>query len=138
MPSRRRRSSVELEVQTNVPFAISSIDELQARHLDSNAELTDAGGLEQQLEAADGGVAAWTILFAAFMFGAILFGMGCPDVHATRLGDGVIRLLNGYQASRFHLVYSRITIQSSQNSRTIHTYLSLGRWRLACPILVAQ
>ena len=40
----------------------------------SNAGLRDVGGVEQQLEPADGGAAAWKVLCAAFMFEAILFG----------------------------------------------------------------
>ncbi len=71
MLSRRRRSSVELEVQLNELAANSSVDALQVTRHNSN---TGFEGVEQQLEPADGGAAAWKILFAVFMFEAILFG----------------------------------------------------------------
>ena len=65
----------------NVPAASPSANVQQARRLDSDAGLADVGGVEQQLEAADGGAAAWTILCAAFMFEAVLFGEHFTGLH---------------------------------------------------------
>ena len=40
----------------------------------SNDDSTAHRGLYQQLKPVDGGIAAWKVLFAAFMFEAILWG----------------------------------------------------------------
>ena len=74
MASRKRRSSIELEVQTNIPAQHPSVEALPMSYSPSNAGLRDVGGVEQQLEPADGGAAAWKVLCAAFIFEAILFG----------------------------------------------------------------
>lgn len=81
MVSKRRTNSIELEIQADMPAASPSAIVLQARDLDGDAGLADVGGVEQQLEAADGGAAAWTILCAAFMFEAVLFGEHPIGVH---------------------------------------------------------
>lgn len=65
---------MELEVLNNVPAAGSSVDALQASDPDGHARLGNGERVEQQLEPADGGAAAWKILCAAFMFEAVLFG----------------------------------------------------------------
>ena len=88
MASRRRRSSIELEVQVNVPAVDPSVDAVQTSRPGSIAGLADVGGVEQQLEAADGGAAAWRILYAAFMFEAVLFGEDLSILHPMRLVDG--------------------------------------------------
>ena len=48
--------------------------ELQPTHADDTAGSGSAGAVEQHLDPADGGAAAWRILGAAFMFEAVLFG----------------------------------------------------------------
>ncbi|KAL8995898.1 MAG: hypothetical protein Q9169_004472 [Polycauliona sp. 2 TL-2023] len=53
------------------PVSHNSGDELG---FNTNGDLTDHGGFVQQLKPADGGIAAWKVLFAAFMFEAILWG----------------------------------------------------------------
>ena len=65
---------MELEVLNNVPAASSSVDALQASDPDGHAGLGNGERVEQQLEPADGGAAAWKILWGAFMFEAVLFG----------------------------------------------------------------
>ena len=92
MLSRRRRSSIELEVQGSAPAASPSVNALQASHSNSNTELGVVARVEQQLEAADGGAAAWRILCAAFMFEAVLFGKDHVGPHPTRLVDGNVDL----------------------------------------------
>ena len=74
MTSIRSRGSAGLEVQTDVPAADPPAMELQPTHTDNTAGMGSAGAVEQHLEAADGGAAAWRILGAAFMFEAVLFG----------------------------------------------------------------
>ena len=74
MASRRRRSSIELEVQMNMPTPYPSVEASHATLSPSNARLGDVGGFEQQLEPADGGAAAWKVLCATFVFEAVLFG----------------------------------------------------------------
>ena len=74
MTSIRRRGSAGLEIQIDVPAADPSAMELQPPHTDNTAGMGTAGAVEQHLEAADGGAAAWRILGAAFMFEAVLFG----------------------------------------------------------------
>ena len=74
MMSRRRRSSIELEDQGNTTPANQSVEAPQGSRSSSNAELTDTGVVEQQLERADGGAAAWKVLCATFVFEAVLFG----------------------------------------------------------------
>lgn len=74
MTSTRRRGSAGLEVQLDVPAADPSAMELQPTYGYNNAGLGSVGAVEQHLEAADGGAAAWRILGAAFMFEAVLFG----------------------------------------------------------------
>lgn len=73
MDSRRRRNTLELEVQTSMPAADPSGEALPAS-LASNTNGLGESGVEQQLEPADGGAAAWKVLFATFMFEAVLFG----------------------------------------------------------------
>ena len=74
MDPRRRRSALELEVQTSVPVPDPSGQAPRANPCSNTAELGEVGREEQQLEPADGGAAAWKVLFATFMFEAILFG----------------------------------------------------------------
>lgn len=74
MASRRRRSSIELEVQTNIPSPHASVEAAHASYSSSDAGVEAVGGVEQQLEPADRGAAAWKVLYAAFMFEAVLFG----------------------------------------------------------------
>ena len=69
--SRGRRSSIELEVQPTMTLANVSINASHISQSDRNARFERT---EQQLEASDGGTAAWRILCAAFMFEAVLFG----------------------------------------------------------------
>lgn len=69
--SRARRSSIELEVQPTMTLANMSVNASQTSHSDRDVRSEHT---EQQLEAADGGIAAWRILCAAFMFEAVLFG----------------------------------------------------------------
>ena len=85
MATRRSRGSIELENQTRV--SLSDLSNGEARQAPSetgsNASLRGPGeSMEQQLEPADGGAAAWKILFATFMFEAVLFGEF--DVNALR------------------------------------------------------
>lgn len=89
MVPRRRRSSIELEVQNVVPAVSPSVHAMHTSH----SGLEDARGVEQQLEAADGGAAAWRILCAAFMFEAVLFGERQISLHLARLIDGNVHLL---------------------------------------------
>ena len=58
----------------DLPAADPSAMELQPTRTDNTAGLGSSGAVEQHLEVADGGAAAWRILGAAFMFEAILFG----------------------------------------------------------------
>lgn len=100
MISRRRRSSIELEVEMNVPAASPSVNVLQAREFDSDAGLADMEGVGQQLEAADGGAAARTILSAAFMFEAVLFGKDSTSFYLTGLLDAMFTYYVDYMRSR--------------------------------------
>ena len=63
--ARRSRDLVDHELQgaIEIPDLPGSITTIQ-----------DNGAIDQQLERADGGAAAWTILCAAFMFEALLWG----------------------------------------------------------------
>ena len=74
MASRRRRSSIELEVQANMPVPYPAVITPHTSHSFGNVGLGDVGGVEQQLKPADGGAAAWKVLCATFMFEAVLFG----------------------------------------------------------------
>lgn len=74
MASRRRRSSIELEVQTNIPPPHASVEVAYTGYSSSDAAVEGVGEVEQQLEPADRGAAAWKVLCAAFMFEAVLFG----------------------------------------------------------------
>ena len=73
MTSIRRRGSAGLEVQLDVPAPDPSAMELRPTHIDNDPGFGSVGAVEQHLEAADGGAAAWRILGAAFMFEAVLF-----------------------------------------------------------------
>ncbi|KAF5015229.1 hypothetical protein F66182_13513 [Fusarium sp. NRRL 66182] len=53
--------------------AIEDRDGVSSPH-DIDDELTDRGGTEQELAPVDGGLAAWKMLFAAFMFETLLWG----------------------------------------------------------------
>ena len=88
MASRRRRSSIELEVQTNMPTPYPSVEASHVSLSPSNATLGDIGGVEQQLEPADGGAAAWKVLCATFMFEAVLFGEHHLSFYRTMLSSG--------------------------------------------------
>ena len=55
---------------------------LASQSLNTNG-LGESEGVEQQLEPADGGAAAWRVLFAAFIFEAILFGEHQLGLHPT-------------------------------------------------------
>jgi hypothetical protein len=57
----------------------------------------------QQLQPADGGVAAWRLLIAGFIFEALLFG----KYHLSYLFASLMKP----QGFQFHSVSSRITIQ---------------------------
>lgn len=123
MASKRRRSSIELEVQVTVPAVDPSVDAPQRSRPGSITGLADVGGVEQQLEAADGGAAAWKILCAAFMFEAVLFGEDLASLHPIRFVDG--RFTYGIE-SRFlgllwcfpELLYKAPRIQG----QSIYTY----------------
>ena len=67
----RRRSSLELEVQ-RTPTAGGL--PLEAPIASLSGGTAGFEGIEQHLAAADGGIAAWRVLGAAFMFEAVLFG----------------------------------------------------------------
>ena len=76
MAARRSRDLVdehELQSAIEIPDLPGSI-----------ATIQDNGAIDQQLERADGGAAAWTILCAAFMFEALLWGEQCIS---SRLGQ---------------------------------------------------
>ena len=132
MTSVRRRGSVGLEVQIDVPAADPSEMELQPTRTDNTAGLESAGAVEQHLEAADGGAAAWRILGSAFMFEAVLFGEP-TDLTCRRK----TRLLSLFEVSRYHLVSFKTTILSFHNSRAIPMYLWLAQWRLGYRIWAA-
>ena len=121
---------MELEVQLNMPAAILSVDAPQVTRANSN---TDFEGVEQQLEPADHGTAAWRILFAVFMFEAILFG----KYIISALLVATVHLLAWLQASRYHSVCSKTTTPSSRNSRVTRTFPLSAQWRLAYRISVA-
>ena len=55
---------------------------LASQSLNTNG-LGESEGVEQQLEPADGGAAAWKVLFATFMFEAVLFGEHSLSLHPT-------------------------------------------------------
>ena len=57
-----------------MPTPYPSVEASHASLSPSNARLGDVGGVEQQLEPADGGAAAWKVLCATFVFEAVLFG----------------------------------------------------------------
>ena len=84
MSSRRRRSSLELELQRIVTPGNPSVQAPHAGDSDANA---NSAGPEQQLEPADGGAAAWKILAAAFVFEAVLFGKHHLTMRRKRLFD---------------------------------------------------
>ena len=72
--TRQPGSSFELESQDTLAASDSSADPSQLSQTSSNTGSQNVRGVEQQLERADGGLAAWTILCAAWMFEAVLFG----------------------------------------------------------------
>ena len=43
------------------------------QHSDSTGDSTNHQGIAQQLKPADGGITAWKVLFAAFMFEAMMW-----------------------------------------------------------------
>ena len=57
-----------------MPTPYPSVEASHATFSPSSATLGDVGGVEQQLEPADGGAAAWKVLCATFVFEAVLFG----------------------------------------------------------------
>ena len=57
-----------------MPAPHPSVEAMHGRLSSTNARLEDVGGVEQQLEPADGGAAAWKVLCATFVFEAVLFG----------------------------------------------------------------
>ena len=111
--------------------ANQSVEAPQGDRSSSNAELTDTGVVEQQLERADGGAAAWKVLCATFVFEAVLFGEHHLDccLEKTHSSDRL-------QAFPYRSVCSKTITRSSQNSRATHTYRSSGQWRLAYRISV--
>lgn len=87
MNSRRRRSSTELAVRSNVLAASLPVDAEQTGLSYSSTGMADVGGVALQLEPADGGAAAWRVLFAAFMFEAVLFGDYRLSLHPSKPVD---------------------------------------------------
>lgn len=69
----RSRESMELETQDSSAFAVAP-HALPTSDPASDLNPEDPRGLDQQLEPADGGAPAWKVLFAAFMFEALLWG----------------------------------------------------------------
>lgn len=57
-----------------MPTPNPSVEATLASVAPSTARLGDVGGVEQELEPADGGAAAWKVLCATFVFEAVLFG----------------------------------------------------------------
>ena len=87
MATRRRRSSIELEDQNGTSLSDLPNGEAtqQPSEVGSIASLRSPGdGIEQQLERADGGAAAWKILIASFMFEGVLFGERGKDIAQGR------------------------------------------------------
>lgn len=64
---------MELETRDSSAFAVAP-HALPTSDPASDLNPEDPRGLDQQLEPADGGAAAWKVLFAAFMFEALLWG----------------------------------------------------------------
>lgn len=75
MAARRSRDFVDYDLQGAI-----EIPDLSS----STATIQDNSAVDQQLERADGGVAAWTILCAAFVFEALLWG---EHYLSSRLGQ---------------------------------------------------
>ena len=67
---------MELDVQRGLESQIPPTA-LQPSPSDGNGQSNDFQGINQQLKPADGGAAAWKVLFAAFMFEALLWGKPC-------------------------------------------------------------
>ena len=83
MDSRRRRNTLELEVQISMPAPDASSEApLASQSLNTNG-LGESERVEQQLEPADGGAAARKVLSATFMFEAVLFGEHSLSLHLT-------------------------------------------------------
>lgn len=73
MFTRKRRDSTELELQQS-PAAPNLPDQLLPSQAGSTANINETQGPDQQLAPADSGAAAWRVLFAAFVFEALLWG----------------------------------------------------------------
>ncbi len=67
-----RNSTTSIELQ-GVPLPTSLRRESHSSHLDQYG-ISDAESVQQQLEPADRGLAAWRLLAVAFVFEALLWG----------------------------------------------------------------
>ena len=98
-----------------MPAPHPSVEAMHGRHSSTNARLEDVGGVEQQLEPADGGAAAWKVLCATFVFEAVLFGehrLTLACARKTLAGRYLLithALLNWIQDFPCPLVFFRIT-----------------------------
>ena len=72
MSSRGRGSSIQLETSERSTFQTPRTEHFPST--DENSLLDEARGVNQQLKPADRGAAAWKVLFAAFVFEALLWG----------------------------------------------------------------
>ena len=68
-----------------MPTPYPSVEAAHGSLSPSNAWSGDVGGVEQQLEPADGGAAAWKVLCATFVFEAVLFGERDLGFYTTML-----------------------------------------------------
>lgn len=94
------------ELVTIRPAATESREAPSSRQEDVEGEPTDGRGREQELAPTDGGLAAWRLLCAAFMFEALLWGTLFRKLNAKTEIDRV-------QASPSPSVYSKSTILRS-------------------------
>lgn len=74
MDQRRLTNSIELETQDLSSASNWSTSVLQADLSRPTPQSGNNVGIEHQLAPADGGSAAWQVLWAAFMFEAVLWG----------------------------------------------------------------
>ena len=95
MSFREQERAIELEVRRGLDVE-SPFNELQP-YASTNGNPDNIQGVDQQLKPADGGITAWKVLFAAFMFEALLWG---------KLTHHYI--LNPSRSS-FNLIFSRLS-----------------------------
>lgn len=78
--SQTQTESIELSTRNQISSVIVQSDNTLSNQLEGNGIVDeDQGVVIQQLLPADGGVAAWRLLIAAFVFEALLWGKYAPQ-----------------------------------------------------------